>query len=329
MVKTQTYSSHDKGRRAKRARSEDDFNKLQDNNSEDSYDVNEVNQVNEDNEQDEDDDDDEEEEYEVERVVGHKRAGTRGTGKLSYLLKWKGYDSSSNNWEMEADVHCEDLVEDYWRRYEQAGGNRSDPRGDEPKYVKRKAEGSSSGRSSHHQEISREQAAAAKKRRVGSHTTDEVTGDEREEDSEDDGGKRSAGNKENKVDRNERRNKEDEEDKSKQDTVVDADKEGKRNMRSAEKKGQQKLQVDEIEVYEDEEGSGWTPPENWTSWGNHIDYIRTIVQADDTQLRIYLRWKNGCETNHAIEVAHQKFPLALIRYYESHLRFLRVVDMDS
>ncbi|KAG0322417.1 hypothetical protein BGZ97_006527 [Linnemannia gamsii] len=302
MVKARTYSSHDKDRRAKRARSENDFNKLQDNNNEESHDDNNENEVNEDKDDDDDNDDDndDDEEYEVERVVGHKRAGTRRTGALSYLLKWKGYDSSSNTWEKEANVHCEDLVEDYWRRYEQAGGTRSDPRGDEPNHTKRKAGMSSNGRSSRNQEVSREQVTS----------------------------KRSATNKDGKIDRNESRNKEEREDKNKRDTVVESDKVGKKNVQSVDKKGQQKSDVDEIEEYEDEEGSSWTPPENWTSWGSHIDYIRTIVQTDDTQLMVYLRWKNGCETNHAIEVAHEKFPLTLIRYYENHLRFLRVIDRD-
>ncbi|KAF8947536.1 hypothetical protein BGZ47_008801 [Haplosporangium gracile] len=321
MGKSNAYFARDKARRTTRTWNDDDFNEVDNsnnnNNSEDTSDY-----VNE----DEEEDDDGEEEYEVERVVGHKRIGRGRT--LSYLLKWKGYDSDSNNWEKEADVHCETLVEEYWRRYEQAGGMRSDPQGDESKPAKRKAVGSSSGSSSRSQESNRGQAVAAKKRRIASHFTDEDSGGEFKEDSEDKVGMKSTANNDNRADMSERENAEDVDDENERDTEVETDKKGRRSTRSTENKEQQIPEDDEIDEYDEEEGSIWSPPENWTSWGNHIDYIRTIMQSDDTHLTVFLRWKNGCETTHDIEVAHEKFPLMLIRYYENHLRFLRIIDRD-
>ncbi|KAF9155678.1 hypothetical protein BG015_009010 [Linnemannia schmuckeri] len=315
--------ARDKARRATKTWSDDDFNEFDNgsnNNSRDTADY-----INEDEEEE---DDVEEGEYEVERVVGHKRTGRGRNGTLSYLLKWKGYDSDSNNWEKEADVHCETLVEEYWRRYEQAGGKRSDPQGDESKPAKRKAVGSNTGSSGRSQESSHGQAVAAKKRRIGSHFTDEDTGGEFEEDSEDKVGMEGTANNDNRADMSERGNTEGKNDENEQDTEVETDKEGRRSTRSTVNKEQGIPEDDEIEEYDEEEGSNWNPPENWTSWGNHIDYIRTIMQSDDTHLTVFLRWKNGCETTHDIEVAHEKFPLMLIRYYENHLRFLRIIDRD-
>ncbi|KAF9081724.1 hypothetical protein BGX23_000522 [Mortierella sp. AD031] len=76
-------------------------------------------------EEEEEEKEEEEEEYEVERVVGHKRV----RGLLKYNLKWKGYSEDDNTWEKEDGVFCTDLVEEYWTRYEQAGGSRTDLNG--------------------------------------------------------------------------------------------------------------------------------------------------------------------------------------------------------
>lgn len=56
----------------------------------------------------------EEEEYEVERVVDkrfHKE-----TGRVEYLLKWKGYSSDENTWESEECLGCPELVKEYEKR---------------------------------------------------------------------------------------------------------------------------------------------------------------------------------------------------------------------
>ncbi|KAF9107099.1 hypothetical protein BGX27_008871 [Mortierella sp. AM989] len=69
------------------------------------------------------------EEYEVEKVVGHKRE----RGVLSFLLKWQGYDDIDNTWETSDNLSCAELINEYWRRYEGAGGARTDLKGSDPK----------------------------------------------------------------------------------------------------------------------------------------------------------------------------------------------------
>ncbi|CAG8433519.1 6726_t:CDS:2 [Ambispora gerdemannii] len=51
-------------------------------------------------------------EYEVEVIVDHKRR----MGKMTYLIKWKGYGEDEMTWERAEDLFCEDLVNDYWEK---------------------------------------------------------------------------------------------------------------------------------------------------------------------------------------------------------------------
>jgi hypothetical protein len=55
-------------------------------------------------------DDDIEQEYEVEQILDDKRV----SGKLYYLVKWKGYDTLENTWEpIENLTGCHQLVQQY------------------------------------------------------------------------------------------------------------------------------------------------------------------------------------------------------------------------
>ncbi|CAG8441811.1 6480_t:CDS:2 [Ambispora leptoticha] len=51
-------------------------------------------------------------EYEVEMIMDHKRKA----GKMTYLIKWKGYSEDDMTWERAEDLFCEDLVNEYWER---------------------------------------------------------------------------------------------------------------------------------------------------------------------------------------------------------------------
>src|SRR5712671_2680391 len=55
------------------------------------------------------------EEYKVEAIINHRHYGRQR--RLQYLIKWKGYPSSDNTWELEENVHAEDRVKAYHRRH--------------------------------------------------------------------------------------------------------------------------------------------------------------------------------------------------------------------
>ncbi|KAF8938658.1 hypothetical protein BGZ47_008480 [Haplosporangium gracile] len=66
--------------------------------------------------------------------------------------------------------------------------------------------------------------------------------------------------------------------------------------------------------------SGWTPPKSWISWEQKVESILTVERSNQ-KLLIRLQWNNGRETQHPIEIAHQKCPQKLIQFYESHIKF--------
>jgi len=62
------------------------------------------------------DDEEGESEYEIEEIIEAKR-GTFPGGRLGYLVKWKGYDSSHNSWVDERDAaNALDVIEAYWKK---------------------------------------------------------------------------------------------------------------------------------------------------------------------------------------------------------------------
>jgi len=70
--------------------------------------------VESDNEPDVEGFDEEEEEYEIEKILEGK-LGVFGSGRMGYLVKWKGYDDSHNSWVDENDAgNAEGLIKEYW-----------------------------------------------------------------------------------------------------------------------------------------------------------------------------------------------------------------------
>lgn len=51
-------------------------------------------------------------EYEVERLINHRLK----SGRLQYLIKWKGYPETENSWEDEDCLNCPELVAEYHKR---------------------------------------------------------------------------------------------------------------------------------------------------------------------------------------------------------------------
>ncbi|XP_008558947.1 chromo domain-containing protein cec-1 isoform X1 [Microplitis demolitor] len=50
-----------------------------------------------------------EQEYEVEKIISRRTI----KGRRQFLVRWKGYDETSDTWENEKDLNCEQLIEDF------------------------------------------------------------------------------------------------------------------------------------------------------------------------------------------------------------------------
>ena len=55
-----------------------------------------------------------EEEYEVEPILDSQRSG-RGR-KLQYLVQWKGYSDTENQWVDTKDIHADQLLDQFRKR---------------------------------------------------------------------------------------------------------------------------------------------------------------------------------------------------------------------
>ena len=54
--------------------------------------------------------DEEEEEYIVEKVLNKR---IYDSGKVEYLIKWKGYSHEENTWEPKEHIYCQNLIDDF------------------------------------------------------------------------------------------------------------------------------------------------------------------------------------------------------------------------
>ncbi|KAJ2439050.1 hypothetical protein GGF42_008090, partial [Coemansia sp. RSA 2424] len=57
------------------------------------------------------------------------------------------------------------------------------------------------------------------------------------------------------------------------------------------------------------------------NWEPLIKEIETVDRKEKDKLIVFIAWKNGQITSHPIELAYQKCPQAMLKFYEEHLRF--------
>ncbi|KAG0029118.1 hypothetical protein BGZ81_004090 [Podila clonocystis] len=242
--------------------------------------------IKEENPRDEDDDEDDDESddgddnvYEVERVAGHMRDEDN---VLAYLIKWKGYDEKDNTYEKV--VNCDDLIADYWVRYEAAGGKKSDREGREPKPQVPKR-------------VANRQGKSAGSNRSSSHAPEPLLPDLPPVTKESRESRESSAPKRQRVSNELRK-----------DPVATK---------------RQRANDHESDVEDDDEEDKEKPtfpPAEWTSWDEHIREVQTVEKLKNSMV-VHVLWKEGRETEHQAEIAHQKFPQKLIHFYESHLKF--------
>ena len=53
-------------------------------------------------------------EYKVEKIIN---AQPRGRGcKMHFLVKWKGYPTSDNSWELQENLHADELIAEFYKK---------------------------------------------------------------------------------------------------------------------------------------------------------------------------------------------------------------------
>ncbi|KAJ2879092.1 hypothetical protein GGI21_001741 [Coemansia aciculifera] len=57
------------------------------------------------------------------------------------------------------------------------------------------------------------------------------------------------------------------------------------------------------------------------NWEPLIKEIETVDRKEKDKLIVFIEWKNGQVTSHPIELAYQKCPQAMLKFYEERLRF--------
>ena len=64
---------------------------------------------------------------------------------------------------------------------------------------------------------------------------------------------------------------------------------------------------------------------NWKA----LKHVETIERKPDGTLAVWVQWKNGTQTSITHEAARNFCPIALIDFYERHLKFHEVTDEND
>jgi chromobox protein 5 len=245
------------------------------------------NNMEDDTEKNSDGGENEEEEYEIEEIMDAKR-GTFPGGRLGYLVKWKGYDSSHNSWVDEMDAgNATLLIEAYWAKGKKDKGGRksvgSKPKPSIGKKSLGKDEGSEVGTTS-----------AVKKR--GRPKTKYDKEDTDQEDSDHAPKKKSR-----------KSNGADTKNLKKAGT-------GKKTSEVAPDNEEQDVD-DEITIGNMQQHMK-TP-----SWEHLIAHIETVERTSENELDVFFKLATGESVREDARVCALRFPQKLIAFYESNLRW--------
>lgn len=251
-----------------------------------------------------------EEEYEIEAIIDHKR-GQVHAGRMSYYVKWKGYDENENSWVDEKDAEgAKDMIDEYWKQ-------RRDHK-DHPDNKKKRGRPSLSKTSSKTKVDSDNEDGSAKKRRASK--VEPLPPPP----------KKTKPALESPMDTD------DEPPKKKPKTKVSEPIVESVSLDAEQLKA--KLQsvatgdgLDYMTMDDPEAGSMKTFM-HVKSWENLVTSIQTVEHAEDDTLRVYFVIKDGGEEKRVVEdssICGKKFPQKLLQFYEAHLRWRSVDDATT
>ncbi|KAJ3170833.1 Chromobox protein 1 [Geranomyces variabilis] len=249
----------------------------------------------------EDEDEDESEpEWEVEAIIGARKI----KGVQQYHIKWKGFDEDDNTWEPETNIHCPDLVDAYWAEHA------------EKQSAKAAAKNSARG--------NRTVLGGSDRRKRKSVDLEQVFNIESEEDENDVEFDESASGR-----RPAKRRRGD---------SPPARRAVRRNRNSGGGLGAMsprsrrpvkhvnyKLADPEKDLDSDSGesiGAGSGLRGSLSSWDPLVQEIENVDEGERKgELRVFIRWKNGTRSEESALIANKKCPQAIIKFYESHIRF--------
>ncbi|KAI8366307.1 hypothetical protein EDC96DRAFT_508494 [Choanephora cucurbitarum] len=255
----------------------------------------------------------EEEEYEIERIEGHRIF----KGKVvTYEIKWKGYPTSQNTTERANTIHADvyDLCAAYWDSLPHITRPSNAPKRTQPN--------PSPENESSHKEVQTTKAVSPKpqetsspKKRSQANVSTETSKRPKLQES-----KREMTPKALSPSPVTRQSSEESEKRIKKKSV-----EPSSDEEEEEEEDINQVYARHVPDYMTELGYRFETefPRANANWNR--DIIKVCVQASPVnpkRILCYAEWNNGKKTIHPMNVAHQKIPQLLIKYYEERLQFL-------